>query len=146
MLCSLSYWKQDYISENEISTNWIILYTVDYVVSSYIPDGSVEHTVFMFAIVEAVRSSETSEASYKLCTLGWDSSVSIAMAWGMNGQGSIPGRNKRFLSIPQRPDLLWAPESLPPPPNTTDAVAALSQGREADHAPPAPHISSWRSA
>jgi hypothetical protein len=32
-----------------------------------------------------------------------DSSVSIAMGYGLDGQGLIPGRSKRFVSTPQHP-------------------------------------------
>jgi hypothetical protein len=33
-----------------------------------------------------------------------DSSVGIATGYWLDGQGSIPGRGKRFFSTPQRPD------------------------------------------
>jgi hypothetical protein len=33
-----------------------------------------------------------------------DSSVGMAMSYGLDGRGSILGRVKRFLFIPQRPD------------------------------------------
>jgi hypothetical protein len=36
------------------------------------------------------------------------SSVGIATGNGLNGQGSIPGREKKCFSTPQRPDGLWA--------------------------------------
>jgi hypothetical protein len=35
----------------------------------------------------------------------------IAMGYGPDGRSSIPGRGKRFFSIPQRPELLWGPPS-----------------------------------
>jgi hypothetical protein len=40
------------------------------------------------------------------------SSVSIATGYGLVGRGSIPGRGKRLVSTPQRPDRLWGPPSL----------------------------------
>jgi hypothetical protein len=43
-----------------------------------------------------------------------DSSVGIVTANGLDGQGSIPSRRKRFFSTPQHPDQLWAPPSLSP--------------------------------
>jgi hypothetical protein len=33
-------------------------------------------------------------------------------AYGVEGQGSIPGRGKIFYSTPQRTDRLWIPPSL----------------------------------
>jgi hypothetical protein len=41
-----------------------------------------------------------------------ESSVGIATGYGLDGRGLIPGRGKRFFSIPQRSDCLWAPDSL----------------------------------
>jgi hypothetical protein len=41
-----------------------------------------------------------------------DSSVCVASGYGLDCQGSIPGRDKRFFSTPQRPDRLWDPRSL----------------------------------
>jgi hypothetical protein len=41
-----------------------------------------------------------------------DSSVGIATCYDLAGRGSIPGRRKRFLSSPQRPDRLWGSPSL----------------------------------
>jgi hypothetical protein len=38
--------------------------------------------------------------------------VGIATGYGLDGQGSIPGRCKRFFSSSQRPDRLWG---LPSP-------------------------------
>jgi hypothetical protein len=46
-----------------------------------------------------------------LCS-GRDSSVTIETGYRMDGHGSIPGRDKVFLFISQRPDLLWAPSDL----------------------------------
>jgi hypothetical protein len=40
-----------------------------------------------------------------------DSSVGIAMGYGLDGPGSIPG-NAKFLSSPERPDRLWGPFGL----------------------------------
>jgi hypothetical protein len=38
--------------------------------------------------------------------------VGIAMGYGLDGRGSIPGRSKRFFSFPQCPDRLWGQPSL----------------------------------
>jgi hypothetical protein len=38
-----------------------------------------------------------------------DSSVSIGTGYMLEGRRSMPGRGKRFLSNPQRPDRLWGP-------------------------------------
>jgi hypothetical protein len=38
--------------------------------------------------------------------------VSVAMGYGLDCRGSIPGRGKRFFSILQCPDRLWGPPSL----------------------------------
>jgi hypothetical protein len=38
--------------------------------------------------------------------------VSIVTGYGLDGQGSIPGRGKRFFSSLQGPDWLWGPPSL----------------------------------
>jgi hypothetical protein len=40
-----------------------------------------------------------------------DSSVGIAMGYGLDGRGSIPSRRKRFLPT-QRPERLWGPPSF----------------------------------
>jgi hypothetical protein len=40
-------------------------------------------------------------------TLSRDSSVGIGAPHGLDGQGSIPGRDKRVLSSVQRTDRLW---------------------------------------
>jgi hypothetical protein len=68
----------------------------------------------------------------------WDSSVGIAMGYGLGGRGSIPGKGKRFvfhfpttsrLTLgPTQPPTQWAPGPLSP------RVKRL--GREADHSPP----------
>jgi hypothetical protein len=36
-------------------------------------------------------------------------SVGVAKGYGLDVQGSIPG--KKFVSVPQRPDRLWGPHS-----------------------------------
>jgi hypothetical protein len=38
-----------------------------------------------------------------------DSSVGIAMGYGLDSKGSIPDGGKRFFSTPQRPGRLWNP-------------------------------------
>jgi hypothetical protein len=43
---------------------------------------------------------------------GCNSSVGILTDYGVDGRGSIPGKSKRFPSIPHRPDRLWDPPSL----------------------------------
>jgi hypothetical protein len=70
------------------------------------------------------RSSHGSGSSYAkhvcvcvsvcvcICMRSRNSSVGIATDYGLDGRGSIPGRGKRFLPIPQRPDQLWGPPSL----------------------------------
>jgi hypothetical protein len=35
-----------------------------------------------------------------------------AMGYGLDGRVSIPAKGKRFFSIPQCPDRVWAPPSL----------------------------------
>jgi hypothetical protein len=42
-----------------------------------------------------------------------DNSVGIAMGYGLDGWGSIPGRSKRFVFFPQPPDWLPLPTQLP---------------------------------
>jgi hypothetical protein len=44
-----------------------------------------------------------------------DSSVGIGTGYGMDGQGSIPGRSKRYFSSPQGSDRLWNPPRLVSP-------------------------------
>lgn len=41
-----------------------------------------------------------------------NSSVSIAMSYGLDGRVSIPGKGKIYFPTPQRPDWLWGPPSL----------------------------------
>jgi hypothetical protein len=41
-----------------------------------------------------------------------DSSVGITMGCGLDGRGYTPGRDKEFVSTPQRADRLWCPASL----------------------------------
>jgi hypothetical protein len=41
-----------------------------------------------------------------------DSSVIIVTGCGLDDRGSIPGRDKKYFSTPQRPDRLWVPSSL----------------------------------
>jgi hypothetical protein len=41
-----------------------------------------------------------------------DSLVGTAMGYRLDSQDSVPGRGKRFFSIPQRPDRLLGPTSL----------------------------------
>jgi hypothetical protein len=42
----------------------------------------------------------------------WDSSVGIAMDYGLDSWGLILGRSKIFFSTPYSPDQLWGPPSL----------------------------------
>jgi hypothetical protein len=44
--------------------------------------------------------------------LNRDSSVGKATSYGLNGRGSIPGKDKRFLSSPEHPDRLWGAPNL----------------------------------
>jgi hypothetical protein len=88
-----------------------------------------------------------------------DSSVGIAMGYGLDSRGSIPGRCKIFffstvstLALgPTQPPIQWVPGVL--------SLGVKRLGREADHSPPSsaevkncgavpplPHISSWNSA
>jgi hypothetical protein len=41
-----------------------------------------------------------------------DSSVGIATGYGLDGRGSISGKDKRFFYTSQRPDRPWDPPSL----------------------------------
>jgi hypothetical protein len=41
-----------------------------------------------------------------------DSSVGIALGYGLDDRGSIPGGCWEFFSKPPRPERLWGPESL----------------------------------
>jgi hypothetical protein len=93
--------------------------------------------------------------------MGRDSSVGIAMGYGPDGQGSIPGRSKIVCLFstastpalgPTQPHPQWVTGALSP------RVKRL--GREADHSHPSsaevknggtipplpPHTSSWRGA
>jgi hypothetical protein len=61
------------------------------------------------------------------------------MGYGLDGQGSIPGKGKRFLYTPQRPDQLWGPPGL----LSSVYRCAVSPGvkrleHEGDHSPPVP--------
>jgi hypothetical protein len=42
----------------------------------------------------------------------YDSSVGIAIGYGLGGWSSIPGRGKGFFSTSQRSDRVWGPPSL----------------------------------
>jgi hypothetical protein len=42
----------------------------------------------------------------------WDASVGIATGYGLDGWSSIPGRDKRFFSSPQRPHRFCGPPSF----------------------------------
>jgi hypothetical protein len=42
-----------------------------------------------------------------------DIPVGIETCCGLDGLGSIPGKDKRFISPTQRPDWLWDPASYP---------------------------------
>jgi hypothetical protein len=60
-----------------------------------------------------------------------ESSIGITPGYELDGRGSIPGRGKRFVSTPPRPDrpsIQWVPGDLSPGVKRT--------GREADHLPP----------
>jgi hypothetical protein len=41
-----------------------------------------------------------------------ETSVSIATGYGLDGRGSILGREKRFFSVLQRSGCLWGPHGL----------------------------------
>jgi hypothetical protein len=90
-----------------------------------------------------------------------DSSVGIALGYGLDDRGSIPGECWEFFSKPPRPERLWGPPSL----LSNGYPGALSPGvkrlgREADHSPPSsaevkewvelylhsPNTPSWRGA
>jgi hypothetical protein len=80
--------------------------------------------------IETCRNTNTECYFYWLCYCLWvflehsgplpnfgsflalDNSVGIGMCYGLDGQGSILGRGKRFFSTPQCPDRLWTPPSL----------------------------------
>jgi hypothetical protein len=63
---------------------------------------------------ECKKKKETREYFFKSVygSVNRDSSVGIAMDCGIDLQGSIPGKCKRFFSTLQRPDRLWNPPSL----------------------------------
>jgi hypothetical protein len=46
---------------------------------------------------------------FTLITFGWHSSLG---GYGLDDQGSIPGKDKIFFSQAQRSDRLWGPPSL----------------------------------
>jgi hypothetical protein len=84
---------------------------------------------------------------FRACFGSRDSSVGIAMVYGLGGLGSILGRNYRFFCTAQPPDLLWGPPNLfyngyrvlfP-----RGKVAEVKNGRVI---PPLPRASSWCSA
>jgi hypothetical protein len=56
------------------------------------------------------------ESKRKAVSLGYwenqDSSVCITIGYVLDSRGSIPKRDKRFFSTPQRPVRLWSPTSL----------------------------------
>jgi hypothetical protein len=77
------------------------------------------------------------------------------IAYGLDDQGSSPGRGKKFVYSPQRPDWLWGPPCL----LYKGYQGVKWPGREADRSPPfsaevknggdippLPHTSSGRSA
>jgi hypothetical protein len=53
--------------------------------------------------------------------------LSIAMSYGLDRQGSIPGRGRRFFSTPQHSDQLW-----PTQPPIQWVPGALSPGESAE--------------
>jgi hypothetical protein len=64
-------------------------------------------------------------------------SVSIALGYGLDDRGSIPGGCWEFFSSPPRPEWLWGPPSLLS--NGYQGLLSLGvkrPGREADHSPP----------
>jgi hypothetical protein len=63
--------------------------------------------------------------------------IASRYSYGLDGQGSIPGRDKKFFSIPQRSYRLWGPSSLLP--NWYQGIfprALKRPWREADHSAP----------
>jgi TM2 domain-containing membrane protein YozV len=87
--------------------------------------------------------------------ISWDSLVSVAIGYGLEGWGWIPGRGKKYLSSLQRPDRLWGPTSQWVP--GTHSPRVKRPVLEADHAPsssaevknggailPHSHTFSWR--
>jgi hypothetical protein len=88
-----------------------------------------------------------------------DGLFGIATGFGLDGQGSLPGRSKKFFSTPQRPDQLWGPPSLLcngyqgsfPEGKAAGAwswplASIYCQGQECGAVLPLLHASSWRSA
>jgi hypothetical protein len=66
-----------------------------------------------------------------------DSSVGIALSYGLDDLGSIPGGGWEFFSSPPLPERLWGPLSLLS--NGYQGSLSLGvkrPGREADHSPP----------
>jgi hypothetical protein len=62
-----------------------------------------------------VRWKYSMHPSKKLHTIPWDSSVGIAMGYGLKNRGirsSIAGRGKKFFPSAQCPDLIWDPPNL----------------------------------
>jgi hypothetical protein len=60
----------------------------------------------------------------------------IEMGYWLNGQDSLPGRGKRFLCTPQRPDRLWGPFSLLSIGYRGYLPGVKRPGREAGYSPP----------
>jgi hypothetical protein len=66
-----------------------------------------------------------------------DSSVGLATGYGLDGRGSFPGRGKRFVSSPQRPDRLWGPPShLTNGYRGAFSLVVKRPGSKADYSPP----------
>jgi hypothetical protein len=64
--------------------------------------------------------------------LSRDSSVGIAMGYGLDDRGSIPGRSK-FFCTPQHPDRLGARLASYPTATVSLYLGVNRPGREADH-------------
>jgi hypothetical protein len=60
--------------------------------------------------------------------IGWDSSVGLAMAYRLDGWGSIPGRSRDFVSALQYPAQFLGPPSL--------LVSGYQRFGGAEHVPP----------
>jgi hypothetical protein len=60
-----------------------------------------------FESSELLRTAKSVDLEWKWASL-WLNQYS----YGLDGRDSIPGRDKRFVSTPQRPDRLWGPPSL----------------------------------
>jgi hypothetical protein len=69
-----------------------------------------------------------------------DSSVGIATGYGMDDQGSIPGKGKRFFSSPQ------CPHRLRPGRETDHSPPISAEVENSGPIPPLPHASSWHGA